>query len=112
MNFGENGPSNRFQPQLYSISPAWLCCFFRGRWLEDYIGAPKVSSYRPYTWGLRVRGVLRRSGGPERLISIGQASRVIYRRFKSIVLFNSRGGLGTVVEESMGEEGYVVWLLA
>ena len=72
----------------------------------------KFRATDPTLGGLRVRGVLRRSGGPERLICIGQASRVIYRRFKNIVLFNSGGGLGTVVEESRGEEGYVVWLLA
>ena len=52
-----------------------------------------------------------RSGGPERLVSIGQASRVIYVRCTNNVLFNS-GGLGTLVEESTGREGYVMLLLA
>ena len=45
------------------------------------------------------------------LISTGQASGVIYVHFTNIILFNS-GGLGTLVEESAGEEGYVMLLLA
>ena len=53
-----------------------------------YIGAVKVSSYRPTFEGLRGRRVLRRSGGPKRLISIGQGSRVDYRRFKNIQFFH------------------------
>ena len=59
-----------------------------------------------------MRRVLRRSGGPERLISIGLASGRIYQRSKGIILFSSGAGLGTRVEESTGEEGYVVLLRA
>ena len=59
--------------------------------------------------GLRI---LRRSGGPERLMSTGQASGVIYRCLKNGTLFSSGGGLRTLVEESTADEGYVVLLLA
>ena len=77
-----------------------------------YIGAPKVSSYQPTCEGLRVRQVWRRSGGPERLMSICQASEVLHGRSKNKILFSSGGGLGTLVEESPEEEGDVVLLLA